>query len=59
MILVWEKPEVTGHQIWAVGGLSHLADLMFPQKTAQDVMHEQVCCHDEAANHQLPTAAAF
>ena len=22
-------------------------------------MHEQVCCHDEAANHQLPIAAAF
>ena len=22
-------------------------------------MHEQVHCHDEAANHQLPTAAAF
>ena len=22
-------------------------------------MHEQACCHDEAANHQLPTAVAF
>ena len=22
-------------------------------------MHERVCCHDEAANHQLPIAAAF
>ena len=22
-------------------------------------MHEWVCCHDEAANHQLPIAAAF
>ena len=28
-----EKPEVTGHQIWAVEGLSHLGDLMFCQKT--------------------------
>ena len=22
-------------------------------------MHERTCCHDEAANHQLPIAAAF
>ena len=29
----WEKPEVTGHQIWAVVGLSHLGDLMFCQNT--------------------------
>ena len=28
----WEKPEVTGHQIWVVVGLSHLGDLMFYQK---------------------------
>ena len=27
---------------------------MFCQKTAWDVMHEQVHCRDEAANHQLP-----
>ena len=54
-----EKPEVSTCQIWAVGGLSHLGDLMFHQKTAQDVMHEWVCCCDEAASHQLPIAAAF
>ena len=24
-----------------------------------DVIHEQVCCHDEAASHQLPIATAF
>ena len=30
-----------------------------PKNSAQDVMHEQVCCCDEAANHQLPIAAAF
>ena len=28
-----KKPEVTGSQIWAVGGLSQLDDLMFHQKT--------------------------
>ena len=45
--------------MWAVGGLSHPGDLMFHQNTARDVMHEQACCRDEAANHQLPVAAAF
>ena len=30
-----------------------------PQKSAGDVMHEQSCCHNEDANHQLPKAAAF
>ena len=55
-----ERPEVTGHQIWAVAGLSHLGDLMFCQKiSGRDVMHEQVCCCDEAANHQLPIVVAF
>ena len=49
----------TGHQIWAVGRLSHLGDLLFHKKTALDVMHEWAHCHDEAAKHQLPTAAAF
>ena len=27
-----EKPEVAGHQLWAVEGLTHLGDLMFHQK---------------------------
>ena len=27
--------------------------------SAQDMMQEQVCCHNEAANHQLPIAEAF
>ena len=56
-----EKSEVTGYQIWAVGGLGHLGDLMFclPKYSARDSMHEQVHCCDEAANHQLPTAVAF
>ena len=35
----WEKPEVTGHQICAVGGLSHLGDLMF---------HQQLCTRRDA-----------
>ena len=30
-----------------------------PKTSACNVMHEQVRCHDEAANHQLPTAVAF
>ena len=30
-----------------------------PKNSAQDVMHERVHCGDEAANHQLPIAAAF
>ena len=55
----WEKPEVSGHQIWAVGGPNHVGGLMFRQKnSARDVMHEQACCRDEAANHQWPIAAA-
>ena len=59
MILVFGKSEVIGSQVWAVVELHPLGDLMFHQKTVRDVMHEQVCCHDEAANHQLPIAAAF
>ena len=31
----------------------------FTKNSARDVMHEWACCPDEAANHQLPTAAAF
>ena len=30
-----------------------------PKTSAGDVMHERAHCHDEAANHQLPIAAAF
>ena len=28
----WKKPEVTGPQLWAAGGLSHLGDVMFHKK---------------------------
>ena len=31
-ILAWEKPEVAGGQIWAVGGLTDLGDMMLCQK---------------------------
>ena len=31
----------------------------FTKISAWDMMHEWVCCRDEATNHQLPTAAAF
>ena len=32
---------------------------VLPKISGWDKMHEQVCCHDEAANHQLPRAVAF
>ena len=32
---------------------------VLPINSAQGVMHEWACCHDEAVNHQLPIAAAF
>ena len=54
-----EKPEVTGHQIWAVGAWIIWVIWCFATNSAQDVMREQACCCDEAANHQLPIAAAF
>ena len=31
----------------------------FAGNSAWDLMHKQACCHDEAANHLLPTAVAF
>ena len=34
----WEKPEVTGHQIWGVVGLSHLGDSMTHQKTLYEML---------------------
>ena len=40
--------------------LSYLGDLIFsPKKSAQDMMHEQAHCRDEAAHRQSPIAAAF
>ena len=31
---------------------------VLPKNSSQNMNHERVCCHDEAANHQLPIAAA-
>ena len=59
VILVWEKPEVTGHQIWAIGSLSHLGDLMFCKNPAWDVICDWAHYCYKAANHQLPIAVAF
>ena len=40
--------------------LSHLGALMFCQKPLHEIVpNEWAQCHDEAANHQLPMAAAF
>ena len=30
-----------------------------PKNSAWDMVHEQACCHGEAANHQLPIAVAL
>ena len=38
--------------------LTHWFDVL-PKNSAWDMMHDLVYCHDEATNHQLPTAAAF
>ena len=32
---------------------------ILPKNSAQDIMHEQVCFHEEAADHQLPMAVTF
>ena len=55
----WEKPEGTGHQICPVGGAESPGWLDVSSKnSAGGMMHEQACCRDEAANHQLPITAA-
>ena len=53
----WEKLEVTGHHIWAESPGWFDISQKKKKTSAWDVMHEH--CHDEAANQQLPTAAAF
>ena len=45
-----EKPEVTGHPIWAVEGLNHLGDLKFWQKT----LHETWCMNGCIVVMKLP-----
>ena len=53
---LWEKSEVTSglQRRWFTWGI-----WCFAKNSAQDAMNEWVCCRDEAANHQLPIAAAF
>ena len=46
-----EKPEVAGHQIWALGGAESPEWFDVSQKISRDMMHELALCHDEAANH--------
>ena len=58
MILVLGKARSLTAPKLVCRGLSHLGDLIFCQKTAQDVMHERAHCHDEAANHQLPSESS-
>ena len=55
----WEKPKVAGHQVWTVGGWVTWVIWCFTKNLCIDMMHEQAHCRDEAANHQLPIAAAF
>ena len=47
-----QKSQGTKSGLW--GGLSHLGDLMFCQKTLNETMHEWACFRD-----QLPIAVAF
>ena len=60
VILVWRK--VRSHRAPNLGcrgaespGWFHV----LPKNSTRDVMQEQARCWDEAANHQLPIAAAF
>ena len=48
-----EKAEVIGHQTWALGGLSHLGDLMFCQK----ILHETWCMSRYIVMMKLPVTS--
>ena len=51
VILFWEKPEVAGHQTWAIGELSHLGDFIFHQKSdAWAVMLSWWSCQSPVAH---------
>ena len=50
----WEKLEVTGHQIWAVGRVDSPGWFdVLAKNSARDMVDERVLCCDEAARHQL------
>ena len=59
MILILRKARSCRCQIWAVGGWVTWVIWCFAKIFARDVMHEQLCCPDEAANYQLPVGVAF
>ena len=60
MILVWGKARSRKALILCYRGAESPGWFdVSPKNSARDVMHEQVHCHDEAAHHQLPIAAAF
>ena len=60
VILVWEKarslkvPNLGYRRVQSPGWFD-----VSQKYSAQDVIHEQTCCHDEAANQHLSIAAAF
>ena len=60
VIFIWGKARSLGAPNVDCSGaeLSGWHDVL-PKNSAWDVMHEQACCCDEAASHQLPVAAAF
>ena len=60
VILVWGKAR--SHRAPILGCRGAESPGWFdvsPKMSVQDMMHEWVRCHDEAANHQLPIAEAF
>ena len=60
VILVWGKARSCRAWNLSFSGAESFGLLdVSPKNSARDMMHEQVCCHDEAANHQLPIFTAF
>ena len=60
VILVLEKARShSEHNLGCRGAESPGWFDVLPKNSSQNMNHERVCCHDEAANHQLPIAAAF
>ena len=60
MILVWGKARSHREPNLGCRGAESPGWVdVSPKNSVGDVMHEWVCCCDEAANHQLPIAVAF
>ena len=59
VILIWGKAR--SHRTPNLGcrGAESAGRFDVLPKNSGDMMHEQACYRDEAANHQLPIAAAF